>query len=680
MLRRFFSGIILFILLLSMQGFSPVGAQGQCDSVQFVSDVSIPDGSAFAPGAVFTKTWRLLNNGSCAWSASYRLVLVGGDAMGASASVNLPVGVPSGQMVDVSVALTAPKQSGHYRGLWMLRNPSGGQFGIGTQGNEPFWVDINVIEVSAVIFDLVANAPYAQWRSEKGLLPYPGTSGDSRGYSFQVNNPHLEDDSFDTSPGLLFVPQNKTNGYLQAVYPEMQIQAGDRLQTLVNCEFGARGCYVTFRIDYLTSTGSQRTLWSWREAYEGRFYRADVDLSRLAGQKVRLILTVLSTGSASGDRALWGSPRIVRTGSTQPPAPPATLTPLPALTPTATPFSQPLPSVQPTGCDRASFVADITVPDGTLFAPGAAFTKTWRLKNSGGCSWTSAYQFLYYSGERMEAPTSIALPRTVSPGQTVDLAVNMVAPVAEGKYRGLWILRNAAGALFGIGASASTPIWVEINVAGGTLTEMGYDFQRNACSAVWRSGAGILPCPGTEGDPRGFITAPASTRLEDGTPGAAPSLLVAPENRFNGYIQGMYPAFTVQPGDRFYASVGCEYGFRCYVTFQLNYMTATGSIRNFWTWREQNEGRNFTADLDLTPLAGQSVRFILTVQTGGSASGDRARWTAPFIRRTGIVPTLTPAPPPPRPPFRRRPRLRSEIGPPIPTRITVSRSRSRPDL
>ncbi|HGJ66308.1 TPA: hypothetical protein ENS27_13160, partial [bacterium] len=42
-------------------------------------------------------------------------------------------------------------------------------------------------------------------------------------------------------------------------------------------------------------------------------------------------------------------------------------------------------------CNWAGFVADVTVPDGTSFAPGAAFIKTWRLKNIGTCTWTGKY-------------------------------------------------------------------------------------------------------------------------------------------------------------------------------------------------------------------------------------------------------------------------------------------------
>ncbi|PWB76346.1 MAG: hypothetical protein C3F07_03790 [Anaerolineales bacterium] len=618
-----------------------------CDHAQFVSDITAPDGAAFAPGAAFTKTWRFMNIGTCTWTTSYSLVWAGGDALGAPASVKLPVDVPPGQMLDISVNLTAPNAAGHYKGLFKFSNASGTQFGIGDSAGEAFWVDINVVATDAVIYDFVANAAYAQWKSGAGPIPYPGASGDRRGFSYQVDKPHLEDDSFDSLPGLLTVPQNKYNGYIQATYPEFQIQQGDKLQTLVNCEFGATGCYVTFRIDYLLPNNVQRTLWSFKEAYDKRFYRANIDLSPLAGQRVRFVFMLLSTGYASGDRAIWGSPRIVRAGTIQPPAPPATLTPLPPLTPTQTPITPPPPTVAPSGCDRAIFITDVNVPDGTTFAPGAAFSKTWRLKNSGSCTWTTAYKLMYYSGEQMGAPTSINIPWNVYYGQTVDLTVNMVAPGSPGQYRGFWILTNASGSMFGIGSNAADPFWVEINVAGEAPQEGGYNFWLNACSAQWKSGAGPLPCPGAVGDRNGFVIADNFSHLEDGTMGPAPSLLMAPQNKYNGYIQGFYPTFTVRPGDRFRAVIGCEYGSSCYVTFRLDYMNPNGYIGTFWQWREQNDGKNYTADVDLTPLAGRSVRFILTILATGSATGDLVRWGAPtIIRKEGTTPpTITPMPP-----------------------------------
>jgi len=651
--QKFFFALLVASLL-ATQSLASITAQTACDQAQFVADLTIPDGTTLSPGATFTKTWRLMNVGSCTWTTSYRLVLVGGDSLGAPAYVRLPVSVAPGQMVDLSVNLIAPKAIGHYRGLWKLSNSAGVRFGIGASGNDPFWVDINVADSSAVIFDFVANAPYALWRSGAGPLPFPGTPGDYRGYALRLDNPHLEGDTVDIEPGLLAVPQNRYFGYIQAIYPEFSVQAGDYFQSLVNCEFGATRCYVTFRLEYMSSSGAVRTLWSWVERYEGRFYRANVNLTPLAGQKVRFILTLLSNGSPNGDRAIWGAPRIVRLGSGTPPAPPPTLTPLPPLTPTATPFDTPLPTIAPAGCDRATFISDVTIPDGTLLAPGTSFTKTWRLRNSGWCTWTTAYRLVFYSGERMSAPTVVNLPWSVFPGQTVDLSVNMIAPPSAGEYRGSWILQNASGRLFGIGPNADLPFWVSIKVSGEAPAG-GYDFLANVCAAQWKSGAGALPCPGSEGDPNGFVLRLDSARLEDGS--LAPALLTFPQNRYNGYIQGIYPFFLVQPGDRFQVTVGCEYGIPCYVTFRLDYMTMNGLISNFWTWYENNEGRVYKADIDLTPLVGQNVRFILTLLASGSANNDRALWASPRIFRPNPItppatytptptPTLTPTPTP----------------------------------
>jgi photosystem II stability/assembly factor-like uncharacterized protein len=645
MFKRKLLSLVLLVGLL----FGPMAQQASaaiCDQALFVSDLTAPDGASFAPDTAFTKTWRLKNVGTCTWTTSYKVVWVGGDQVGAPASVKMPVNVAPGQMVDISVPMKAPSVAGHYHGLWKISNLSNAQFGIGSTGTDPFWIDINSIDNKAVVYDFVANAPYAQWKSGAGTLPFPVNAGDDRGYAYQIDHPHLEDDSLDASPGLMMAPQNTYYGYIQATYPEIQVQKGDQIQTLVNCEFAATSCYVTFRVSYLLSNGTQGTLWSWTEAYDKKFYRKTISLDTLAGKSVKFIFMALASGPASGDRAIWGSPRLVRTGGTLPPALPPTLTPLPQLTPTPKPYDTPVPTIAPVGCNKATFVADITVPDGTLFAPGAAFIKTWRLKNSGTCTWTTAYKLMFYNGEQMGAPTSINIPRSITPGITVDLTVNMTAPSSAGAYRGYWILSNGSGTLFGLGTDASKPIWVDVKVSGNAPSLPGYDFVANACSAQWKSGSGILPCPGTDGDTKGFVINKNSTQLEDGTMGPAPSLLLAPENKYNGYIQGVYPLFTVLPGDHFKGNTGCAFGSSCYVTFRLDYMTSTGAVKTFWTWRESNDKKNNTFDLNLAPLAGQNVRFILTILATGYATNDKVTWTAPTIVRldtTGqIPPTLTP--------------------------------------
>ena len=133
-----------------------------------------------------------------------------------------------------------------------------------------------------------------------------------------------------------------------------------------------------------------------------------------------------------------------------------------APTPTQIPV---LPTAPPTGCtDLATFVQDMTIPDGTVVRPGQAFTKTWRLRNDGTCTWTTAYAIVFTGGNAMGGPAAQALPVSVAPGGSVDISINLVAPEAPGTYRGEWQLRNAAGQLFGLGADRNRPFWLQVRV------------------------------------------------------------------------------------------------------------------------------------------------------------------------------------------------------------------------
>jgi len=119
-------------------------AVSYCDWVSFIKDVSIPDGTRFAAGETFTKTWRLKNRGTCIWTANDMLIFTSGNQMGDTTAVRLPDNVAPGQTVDVSVTLTAPAKSGHYVSYWMLRNSAGVLFGYGDNANQAFYVDIKV--------------------------------------------------------------------------------------------------------------------------------------------------------------------------------------------------------------------------------------------------------------------------------------------------------------------------------------------------------------------------------------------------------------------------------------------------------------------------------------------------------------------------------------------------------
>lgn len=324
-------------------------------------------------------------------------------------------------------------------------------------------------------------------------------------------------------------------------------------------------------------------------------------------------------------------------------------------------------------CDSAEFVADITIPSGAVMSPGATFTKTWRLTNVGTCTWTQAYQLVFFSGEQMGAVSSANLPVSVSPGQTIDISLNMTTPLTAGPYTGNWMFKNTNGALFGIGTLANEPFSVNIKVSDSTITVtvpansptpsitpipsitpggptvtpvagVAYDFAANACTAVWFSGTGQLPCPGTDGDPNGFVLKLTNPVLENGVIDSRPGLLTFPQNVENGYIQGFYRPFHVQNEDRFRSIIGCEFGATsCYIAFRLDYQIGTDFIKTFWgPFLERYDGRHYSIDVDLSPLAGNDVKFILTLMSAGSATGDRALWVGPIIYRAGTGSTPIP--------------------------------------
>jgi hypothetical protein len=634
---------------------SAAAAQTCTDRAQFIADVTVPDGTRYDPGATFKKTWRLKNIGTCTWTTSYSLVFDSGERMGAPASVTFPASVGPGQTVDLTVDMTAPNAAGHYIGYWRFKNASGTLFGIGLYANKSWWVEINVTGSSqgGVAYDFTANAGSATWSSGAGGLSFPGTNPDTKGFALKADPPSFESGVIASQPGLLFSPHQITNGFIQAVYPDFAVQSGDRFQATVGCEFNATSCYVAYRLDYQVGS-TIRTFWSFREKYEGWTYNVNLDLSPLAGQTAKFILYVSAYGSPVGDFALWGNPIIARKGSTPPP----TVTGTP---PTATPSRTPGPvtvTVPPSSCDKAQFVRDVTIPDGTTMAPGATFTKTWRLKNVGQCAWSTSYQLVFFSGEQMGAAASAAFPQNVAVGQTVDISINMTAPSAAGSYRGYWMFKNASGTLFGIGPQGNKPWWVDIRVSGPTVTPGGptltptataatatpgantaYDFATNACAATWYSGAGQLQCPGTDGDAKGFVLKVTNPRLETGATDNRPGIVTFPQNIQNGYIQGFFPPFRVQSGDRFRSIINCQAGSNnCYVAFRLDYQTGSDPIRTFWgPFLERYEGQYYSVDVDLSPLAGKDVKFILTVLSAGVATGDRALWVGPIVYRAGAT-------------------------------------------
>jgi hypothetical protein len=131
----------------------------------------------------------------------------------------------------------------------------------------------------------------------------------------------------------------------------------------------------------------------------------------------------------------------------------ASPTPLPP-TETATPQPEPSATTGPTAtatvivCDNATFIADVSMPDGTQVRAGEPFVKTWKVKNAGSCTWTRGYQIIHAYGERIGGQAT-ALSAEVLPGEEAEISINLTAPLQSGTYSGYWRLTNNNGSNFG---------------------------------------------------------------------------------------------------------------------------------------------------------------------------------------------------------------------------------------
>jgi hypothetical protein len=138
--------------------------------------------------------------------------------------------------------------------------------------------------------------------------------------------------------------------------------------------------------------------------------------------------------------------RISLLASPTPNIPTIEITSTPSLTPTPAPTNTPISTATFTAvpCNLAFFVTDVTYKDYTTVPSGHDFTKIWRLRNVGTCTWTSSYKVAFDHGNSMGVSSNYtqSLPGVVPPGQNVDISVDLSAPTTAGTYRGDWSLRD----------------------------------------------------------------------------------------------------------------------------------------------------------------------------------------------------------------------------------------------
>ena len=156
---------------------------------------------------------------------------------------------------------------------------------------------------------------------------------------------------------------------------------------------------------------------------------------------IALLLAALACGPVATVVVTATPPPVAPSPTPETAAPPPTAAP-----PTESPPPEPTTAA---GCTLgARWVADVTVPDGTGFAPGTPFVKTWRVRNSGSCTWDAGTRLVFVSGDPMGGPAYADAP-TLAPGSEADVSINLAAPAAPGTYRGNYQFQAPNGTRFG---------------------------------------------------------------------------------------------------------------------------------------------------------------------------------------------------------------------------------------
>ncbi|MFC2028755.1 NBR1-Ig-like domain-containing protein [Chloroflexota bacterium] len=114
-------------------------------------------------------------------------------------------------------------------------------------------------------------------------------------------------------------------------------------------------------------------------------------------------------------------------------------------------------SLPPTegSCDDMAYLSDVTISDGSLISPGTQFIKTWRIKNTGQCTWSTAYHLVYgWASDNWESikafpPAAVYLTQSVAPGEEMEISITLTAPSGSNSYNASFRLQNANGYNFG---------------------------------------------------------------------------------------------------------------------------------------------------------------------------------------------------------------------------------------
>jgi len=182
---------------------------------------------------------------------------------------------------------------------------------------------------------------------------------------------------------------------------------------------------------------------------------------------------------------------------------------LPLVTPTVQSAASYTSYSTANGCNDAIYVSDVTIPDGTVLAPGESFTKTWAFQNTGTCDWDEDFLIIFVSGTDMDGETT-EIDQDVLSGSVGDISVSLVAPDTEGTYIGYWRMTDGDGNAFG----QSVYVMIVVSDDAATVTPTATTTEEATATSEITSTSTPTSTPETTAT---FTSTPIPTETEAGS-------------------------------------------------------------------------------------------------------------------------------------------------------------------
>lgn len=170
--------------------------------------------------------------------------------------------------------------------------------------------------MGSVVFDFASQVCSAQWMNGgQALTACPAESADRSGGFAELTDPIPEGFPHDVLV-LRTIPSWNGYGSLFLRYPPITIDAKDRFQTTLSCDYSLPSCDVQFALEYYDVDGKYHSpFMEWNLKNGDAPLYVDASLAELAGQKVDLLLVIRlfhSIDTPEQDNGLWAAPRIFR--------------------------------------------------------------------------------------------------------------------------------------------------------------------------------------------------------------------------------------------------------------------------------------------------------------------------------------------------------------------------------